>query len=91
MNNFSKISEEEVELIRIMSKLPEFKNLANANFNTIRHEITHGVAKTLQEYYQENTRNHKTDWTDKFRKAGISEDDGKTAISCARRLGIEIS
>ena len=32
-----------------------------------------------------------SDWIEKFEKAGISEDDGKAAIACARRLGIDIS
>jgi len=32
-----------------------------------------------------------TEWTEKFLKAGITEDDGKSAIACARRLGINIS
>jgi hypothetical protein len=35
--------------------------------------------------------NTKTGWTEKFLKAGITEDDGKAAIACARRLGIDIS
>jgi hypothetical protein len=91
MSDFSKITAEEIELIRIMSKLPEFRNLETASHEAVRHEITHRIAQTLQEYYWENTRNHNTDWTDRFRKAGISEDDGKSAISCARRLGVEIS
>jgi hypothetical protein len=35
--------------------------------------------------------NADTMWTEKFLKAGITEDDGKSAIACARRLGIDIS
>jgi hypothetical protein len=31
-----------------------------------------------------------TGWIKKFENAGISEDDGKAAIACARRLGLEI-
>ena len=45
----------------------------------------------LREYYHENTMNTKTGWTEKFLKAGITEDYGKAAIACARRLGIDIS
>lgn len=76
------------EIVRIMSKLPEFSSLDGTE---IRHEITHKIAQTLREYYWENTRGNNTDWTGKFKKAGITEDDGKSAIACARRLGIEIS
>ena len=32
-----------------------------------------------------------TFWTEKLQKAGITEDDTKGAIACARRLGIDIS
>ena len=35
--------------------------------------------------------NAETGWTEKFLKAGITEDDGKSAIACARRLGTDIS
>ncbi len=76
------------EIVRVMSKLPEFSSLDGAE---IRREITHKITQTLREYYWENTRGHNTDWTTKFKKAGITDDDGKTAIACARRLGIEIS
>jgi NMD protein affecting ribosome stability and mRNA decay len=90
MSDFSEISAEEAEIVRIMSKLPEFSYLEGVDLKTIKHEITHKIAQVLREYYLENTRNHKTDWTSKFKKAGISDDDGKSVISSARRLGIEI-
>jgi hypothetical protein len=45
----------------------------------------------LREYYRENTMNTKAGWIEKFEKVGITEDDGKAAIACARRLGIDIS
>jgi hypothetical protein len=35
--------------------------------------------------------NSQTRWTEKFLKAGITEDDGKAAIACARCLGMDIS
>jgi len=45
----------------------------------------------LRAYYHENTTNIGTDWTDKLLQYGITEDYGKAAIACARRLGIDIS
>lgn len=87
----NEISADEAEIARIISKLPEFSWLETAELKQIRHEITHKIAKILQEYYFENTQNSKTDWTSKFKTCGITEDDGKSMISCARRLGIEIS
>jgi hypothetical protein len=53
--------------------------------------IAHDIAQILQEYYLENTRGRKAFWTTKFAEAGITKDAGKTAISCARKLGIKIS
>ncbi len=32
-----------------------------------------------------------TEMTEQLEKFGITEDDGKAAIACARRLGIDIS
>jgi len=91
MSDYSEIDADEAEIARIMSKLPEFAWLETAELKKIRHEITHKIAKILQEYYLENTRGAKPVWSAKFAQAGISEDDGKTMISCARRLGMEIS
>ncbi len=86
----SEINADEAEIIRIISSLPEFSWLATAELAKIRHEIRGKIAKTLHEYYLENTRNEKGVWTAKFASVGISEDDGKVMISCARRLGMEI-
>lgn len=82
---------DEAEITRIMVRLPEFAWLKSAEIVKIRHEIRHKIAKTLQQYYLENTTMNAGNWNAKFSQAGISEDDGKSAISCARRLGIEIS
>ncbi len=90
MNN-SEINADEAEIVRIMSKMPEFSHLETLELDKIRHEITDKIAQTLREYYWENTRGYKTNWTGKFTKAGITEDDGKAAVACARRLEIDIS
>ncbi|MBM3903664.1 MAG: hypothetical protein FJ357_00760 [Thaumarchaeota archaeon] len=86
----SEINADEAEILRIISKLSEFSWLATAELSKIRHEIRGKITKTIHEYYLENTRNEKGIWTAKFTSAGISEDDSKIMISCARRLGIEI-
>jgi hypothetical protein len=85
------IDADETEIVRIMSRLAEFAWLENAELSKVKREIRHGVAKVLCEYFAENTRGVKSKWTERFKESGISEDDGKTAISCARRLGIEVS
>jgi hypothetical protein len=87
----SEIGADEAEIVRIMSKMPEFMHLDTLGPDKIRHEIRHKIAQILREYYWENTRGYKTDWTGKFTKSGISEGDGKASIACARRLEINIS
>ncbi len=82
---------DEAEIAKIMSNLPEFSWLKGADPAKIRHEINNTISNVLREYYFENTRMTDTKWTAKFREANITEDDGKAAISCARRLGIDIS
>lgn len=82
---------DEAEIAKIMSNLPEFSWLKGADPAKIRHEINTEIANALREYYFENTRRASTVWTNKFKQANISKDSGKVAISCARRLGIEIS
>lgn len=82
---------DEAEIARIMVRLPEFTWLESAEITKVRHEIRHKIAKILQQYYLENTRMNPGNWSTKFNQAGITEDDGKSVISCARRLGIEIS
>lgn len=91
MSDFDEIDADEAELVRIMSNLPEFSHLENQDWKKTRYEIEHKVVPVLREYYLENTRGYKTKWVSRFRDAGISDEDGKTAIACARRLGIEIS
>lgn len=86
-----RLEPDEAEIAKIMSKLPEFAWLNEAEPAKIRHEINNSISDALREYYFENTRMTDAKWTAKFREANITEDDGKTAISCARRLGIDIS
>lgn len=91
MSDFPKIDTDEVEIVRIISKMPGFGYLLTLKKDELRHAITYDIAQMLSEYYLENTRGRKAFWTSKFAEAGITEDDGKAAISCARRLGIDIS
>lgn len=91
MSDISEIDADEAKIVQIISRLPEFAWLESANLLKIRREIKLGVAKTLREYFAENTRGTTPNWIIRFKESGISETDGKTAISCARRLGIDIS
>jgi len=84
------LSLEDIEFIKILATSDATILLAGMNDAT-RYRLDDQIGVILREYYHENTMNTKTAWTEKFLKAGITEDDGKAAISCARRLGIDIS
>ena len=81
---------EDIEFIKILATSDATILLAGMN-NATRYRLDNQIGVILREYYHENTMNTRTTWTKKFLKAGITEDDGKAAIACARRLGINIS
>ncbi len=84
------LSLEDIEFIKILATSDATILQAGMNDAT-RQRLDDQIGVILREYYHENTMNTGTDYTEKFLKAGISEDDGKAAIACARRLGIDIS
>ena len=84
------LSLEDIEFIKILATSDATILQASMNDAT-RHRLDEQIGVILREYYHENTMNTQTGWTEKFLKAGITEDDGKAAIACARRLGIDIS
>ncbi|CAD6520645.1 conserved hypothetical protein [metagenome] len=84
------LSLEIIEFIKILANSDSTILQVGMNEAT-RCKLDEQVGVILREYYKENTMNVKTGWTEKFTNVGISEDDGKAAIACARRLGIDIS
>ncbi len=83
------LSLENIEFIKILANSDSIileKSMDAATKDRFYSQI--GVI--LREYYKENTMGKPTGWIKKFENAGISEDDGKAAIACARRLGLEI-
>ncbi len=84
------LSLEDIEFIKILANSDSTILQAGMNEAT-RYRLDVQVGSILRKYYKENTMNIKEGWTEKFEKAGITEDDGKAAIACARRLGIDIS
>ncbi len=85
----SELSLEDIEFIKILAN-SDASILQQVMNDATRHRLYEQTGVILREYCLENTMNAKTNWTEKFLKAGITEDDGKSAIACARRLGIEI-
>lgn len=86
----SELSLEDIEFIKILANSDAAILQAGMNEAT-RQRLDEQIGTILREYYRENTMNTGTEWTQKLEKAGISEDDGKAAIACARRLGVDIS
>ncbi|MDH3339734.1 MAG: hypothetical protein OEL84_00460 [Nitrosopumilus sp.] len=84
------LSLEDIEFIKILAN-SDASILQQGMNDATRHRLDEQIGRILREYYLENTMNAETGWTEKFLKAGITEDDGKSAIACARRLGIDIS
>ncbi len=84
------LSLEDIEFIKILATSDATILQAGMNDAT-RQRLDGQIGVILREYYHENTMNTGTEYTEKFLKAGITEDDGKAAIACARRLGIDIS
>ena len=84
------LSLEDIEFIKILATSDATILQVGMNDAT-KSRLDEQIGMILREYYRENTMNTQTDWTEKFLKAGITEDDGKAAIACARRLGIDIS
>ena len=80
---------EDIEFIKILATSDSTLLSASMNEAT-RSRLDSQIGTILREYYWENTSNAKTGWGKKFENAGISKDDGKAAIACARRLGIAI-
>jgi hypothetical protein len=86
----TELSLEDIEFIKILATSDATILQVGMNDAT-RHRLDEQIGVILREYYRENTMNTQTGWTKKFLRAGITEDDGKAAIACARRLGIDIS
>ena len=84
------LSLEDIEFIKILANSDATileKGMNNATIGRLNSKI----AVILRKYYLENTQKNSSYWTNLFEKAGISEEEGKSAISCARRLGLNIS
>ncbi len=84
------LSLEDIEFIKILA-VSDAVILQEGMNDATRRRLDEQIGVILREYYLENTTNTGTDWNAKFIKAGITEDDGRSAIACARRLGIDIS
>ena len=86
----AKLSLEDIEFIKILAT-SDATILELGMNETIRKRLDEQLGVILRQYYHENTTNSEKIWTLEFEKNGINEDQGKSAIACARRLGLDIS
>ncbi len=86
----SELSLEDIEFIKILATSDAIILQTGMNDAT-RERLDGQIGVILREYYNENTALSGTKRIREFEKAGITEDHGKAAIACARRLGINIS
>ncbi len=84
------LSLEDIEFIKILANSNSTILQKGMNSAT-KDRLDSQIGVILRQYYKENTMGLSTGWIERFEKAGISEDDGKAAIACARRLGLDIS
>ncbi|MHA7647222.1 hypothetical protein [Nitrosopumilus sp. S4] len=84
------LSLEDIEFIKILAN-SDASILEKGMNDATKNRLDSQIGVILREYYIENTMKTSTELTEKFEKAGITEDDGKAAIACVRRLGIDIS
>ncbi|MCV0411570.1 hypothetical protein [Nitrosarchaeum sp.] len=84
------LSLEDIEFIKILANSDSSTLQVGMNEAT-KYKLDIQIGKILREYYKENTMNLETGWIKKFEKAGITKEEGKAAIACARRLGMDIS
>ena len=84
------LSLEDIEFIKILAT-SDSTILQTGMNNATKKRLNDRVGMILRQYYQEHTQNTGRQLTEQLMKYGITEDDGKSAIACARRLGIDIS
>lgn len=84
------ISLENIEFIKILA-ISDATILQAGMNDATRHRLDDEIGVILREYYRENTMGIQTGLTEKLLRFGINEDIGKSAIACARRLGMDIS
>ena len=84
------LSLEDIEFIKILAN-SDSTILQKGMNSATKDRLDSQIGVILRQYYKENTMGLSTGWIERFEKEGISEDDGKAAIACARRLGLDIS
>ena len=80
---------DDIEIIKILAT-KESTILDKELNDSMKTRLKLRTSQILREYYEENTMGIKIGWIEEFKKFGITEQDGKAAIACARRLGVKL-
>lgn len=83
------LSPESIELIKIMANFDQEMPQKPIKFASIQ-KVESQIGEILRQYYRENTMGENNGSSKLLYNYGITEDEGKSAIACARRLGINI-
>ena len=86
----TELSLEDIEFIKILANSDATLLEKGMNKET-KTRLESKIGMILRQYYAENTIGKEYGWVKEFENAGITENDGKAAIACARRLGVNIS
>ena len=89
MDKKPNLSLEDIEFIKILANSDAAILQKTMNSSTVE-KLDSQIGVILRGYYRENTMGENQGWTKKFVDCGITDDEGKAAIACARRLGINI-
>lgn len=88
MPEITDLSSNDVKLIKMLANFDT--SVFPKNIDNIKHLLNSRIMIILCEYFRENTMGTKSEWIEKFHKKGLSQVDGKAAISSLRRIGFEI-
>ena len=83
------ISLKDIEFIKILADSDPYILQKTINLTTIE-KLDSQIGEILRIYYREKTIGKNTGLSKKLETFGITEDEGKAAIACARRIGIKI-
>lgn len=85
----TKITHKDAQFIKLMANSNSTLFHEKMNRNATNY-LNFRISLILQRYFLEKTTQIDKQIISEFETAGISEDECKAAIACARRLGIDI-
>ena len=85
----TKLTRKDVQFIKTMANSNSVMLHEKMSYDAIDY-LNFRISLILRRYFLEKTTQIDKQISSEFETVGISEDEGKAAIACARRLGIDI-